>query len=1054
MTMSFADFYQHIHGNEPHEWQEKLAHDVIERGRWYEAVSAVTGAGKTSVLDIAIWTLYCQLSEGIDRTLPLRVALAVERRMIVDEAYLHAKKIADAIDTKGELAGVRGVLRSLLPDYLAQDSDNPTIMTLSMHGASTWDEMWWRPVGATIVTGTMTQIVSRVLYRGVGVSPGRRSIDAAILGTDTVRFIDEPHLMVNAAVALREQEKLVRRYVPSTVVLGATIPRSLVTDDTFFAQIDASTKRWRPLVFVSEPSKADMIKRMADLAINEHNDQGEVVVIVSTTATARDIAQAIMKKKVEVKVITSKIRPHDRSNLGVFPSKEFITVATQTIEVGVDYDAKTIISDIAPLPSLIQRAGRAGRHGRSAEVFVVSTEKLASLAGHIGVYGLETLQKTHELLESDVKSLDDLNAMDYPDTWVAESRCVKLEEHMADLLSDTFADAPWEAFLRGPDFRESLSVRVLWRDEPDLAHIVTPSKDEEIEVPLSAIKNLLIGKKDIDFADTDVLLEEKAKHGSVEIVAYQLHYDQDEGLQSVRITHTREIHPGATVILPTSAGFYHETWGWDSKSTAPVPDISYETREQAARKNRQYYYVTALSLPEITHETLRAHQSGEEAIVLPPKHSFVEGGRVIRIHRTTDKTNQGYDHIVYLADHLKQVAVLAEATAQKSPSRITSDEYYRAGIHHDLGKKIPGFQSNVLGNTNEAEPPWAKSWSESQRIPIFLTGKELPRPWRHESGIANALYRAGFHDAAWLVADHHGRGNTHPEGTVLNEVVPIDRDSTSPWDRSYESAVFRYADWYASKKPEVYGITLSDLDINSVTDDELRSPVTCSPQQNQNTYRLTGLVEPTAGYMAAFGAFAVALEQDPNALIRFVDDVAEIATSNPIIWSPIAGEFSIVKNHKVKGDIPVHFTQDYWAKTKPEDTILAACLIHNNGKPAAKVLDGGVSIDVLFDPEAGWKTASKMAGFDYSSGIKAQRLPEPVYRADIYAWIVRGQLSWGAPTGPHGAGSTVDNKFCIPVPTNGMWVTKDEIIAAARRGYGLILAKYSITDYQMGWQLT
>jgi CRISPR-associated endonuclease/helicase Cas3 len=74
-----------------------------------------------------------------------------------------------------------------------------------------------------------------------------------------------------------------------------------------------------------------------------------------------------------------------------------IVVATQVVEAGVDLDAELLVTDIAPLPSLIQRAGRAARREvRQADVYIVSDGN--ALEGAMRVYGKAEVETTLRLL--------------------------------------------------------------------------------------------------------------------------------------------------------------------------------------------------------------------------------------------------------------------------------------------------------------------------------------------------------------------------------------------------------------------------------------------------------------------------------------------------------------------------------------------------------------------------------------------------------------------------------------------------------------------------------
>lgn len=82
--------------------------------------------------------------------------------------------------------------------------------------------------------------------------------------------------------------------------------------------------------------------------------------------------------------------------------REFAVVATQVIEVGVDLDFASMISDAAPLASLVQRAGRVNRRleERTSHILIAydSTQANGDRGVYAGVYNLELTELTLEAL--------------------------------------------------------------------------------------------------------------------------------------------------------------------------------------------------------------------------------------------------------------------------------------------------------------------------------------------------------------------------------------------------------------------------------------------------------------------------------------------------------------------------------------------------------------------------------------------------------------------------------------------------------------------------------
>jgi len=74
-----------------------------------------------------------------------------------------------------------------------------------------------------------------------------------------------------------------------------------------------------------------------------------------------------------------------------------VVVATQVVEAGVDLDASLLVTDVAPLPSLIQRLGRAARRQvKAAEAYIVKDAEAVKSAA--SVYGEAEVELTLGLL--------------------------------------------------------------------------------------------------------------------------------------------------------------------------------------------------------------------------------------------------------------------------------------------------------------------------------------------------------------------------------------------------------------------------------------------------------------------------------------------------------------------------------------------------------------------------------------------------------------------------------------------------------------------------------
>ncbi|MDE2994527.1 MAG: CRISPR-associated endonuclease Cas3'', partial [Chloroflexota bacterium] len=95
----FADFFRAIHGDGPFPWQDALVARLDETDEWPDVLDLPTGSGKTAALDAAVFHL--ALRWKTPRKSALRIALVVDRRLVVDDAFARADRIAIAVANPG-----------------------------------------------------------------------------------------------------------------------------------------------------------------------------------------------------------------------------------------------------------------------------------------------------------------------------------------------------------------------------------------------------------------------------------------------------------------------------------------------------------------------------------------------------------------------------------------------------------------------------------------------------------------------------------------------------------------------------------------------------------------------------------------------------------------------------------------------------------------------------------------------------------------------------------------------------------------------------------------
>ncbi len=385
----FARFYEAVHGYRPFPWQERLARKLIE-GRWPRTLALPTSSGKTSVLDVVVFALAAQAHlPATQRTVPLRTCLVVDRRLVVDEAARHARALADALAeaTDDILAEVAAELRRF--------GAPAPLQVATLRGGMYLDDAWAAlPHQPVVITSTVDQVGSRLLFRGYGLSPQQWPVHAGLLGNDTLFVIDEAHLsqpFIDTLVAIERFRTWAEVPVitPFRVLVMSATPQT--QDGAFYlnaadydhpvlsARLDAAKPvrlapaKLRKSKQTPEEFERIIIEEAQRLAAIE--GVRIVGVVVNQVRTARRVFEAL-RQQGEALLLTGRIRPGDRdrllqqwlplikANRATEPVQTLFVVATQTVEVGADISFDALLTETAPLNALRQRTGRLDRLGR------------------------------------------------------------------------------------------------------------------------------------------------------------------------------------------------------------------------------------------------------------------------------------------------------------------------------------------------------------------------------------------------------------------------------------------------------------------------------------------------------------------------------------------------------------------------------------------------------------------------------------------------------------------------------------------------------------------
>ncbi|MFH1833973.1 MAG: type I-U CRISPR-associated helicase/endonuclease Cas3, partial [bacterium] len=420
----FSTFVEAIHGYRPFPWQTELARRVVEGEGWPAMIAAPTAAGKTLVIDLAVFALACSVDSSARPPAPRRTFFVIDRRVVVDAAFDRAVRLAQALREPRHL-----VVAEVAERLLALGGEVP-LETVALRGGVSLDQAWARsPAQPLVCVSTVDQVGSRLLFRGYGLGRGPTNllpIHAALVGNDALIILDEAHLSRPFADTL----SAVGRYrtwaegevtspwivvhmtatpepgceEPFTIgdedradsVLGPRLaakkPARLVEVRTQAPQKGDSPHERRRLERDNRTAHVETICREA-LTLLSHDQRARVVaVVVNRVAVAREIFESLRTES-EAILLTGRARSLERERLleRYLPRIEarrkedagdgpLFVVATQTIEVGADLDFDGLVTECASLDALRQRFGRLDRLGERRESWAVIVSRRDQVA--------------------------------------------------------------------------------------------------------------------------------------------------------------------------------------------------------------------------------------------------------------------------------------------------------------------------------------------------------------------------------------------------------------------------------------------------------------------------------------------------------------------------------------------------------------------------------------------------------------------------------------------------------------------------------------------------
>lgn len=705
---AYPTFFRALTGHPPYPYQHRLA-----EGPWPTLLDIPTGVGKTAAVLVAwLWRrLHADPHTG------RRLVYCLPMRSLVRQTEDVARALCDAsAPFFAELQLATPRVHAMLGGYI--------------------DAAWERdPATPAILIGTQDILLSRALNRGYAMSRYKWPVHFGLLNNDTVWVLDETQLMgvgVETSAQLQGLRAALGTIGPAhTLWMSATLgDAQLDTVDHpqpsngwpthSLEPTDHDHPRVRAIVHAHKSLSAHPIaldrntekrhaKQLADDIVALHRQRGDLtLVIVNRVARAQELYEALRKLSPgPLALVHSRFRSDDRRahEALLSSSGDRIVVATQAIEAGLDVSARTMVTELAPWPSMVQRFGRCNRDGQCPDAVIQWVD-------------IRVDDKPELALPYAPDELDDARAR-LATLSDASPHCLREVPYVAPpvarpvlrrrdlvMLFDTAPDLSGHDVDISPYVRDTgdTDVQLYWRALPgnpnDLleggAAYQAPGREELCAVSLASAKS---------FID---------KHLEPPLAAWRWSWEQ----RRFDRVDARGVRPGEILLLPAGAGGYDPALGFTGRPTrAPVPLPTPPVGQRGTE------------VDDLTHE-------GDPDTFVRSDGRWVE-----------------------LAEHLADVESEARDLALGLGLPEWATLLATAGRWHDVGKAHEAFQHKLHagGTAPQADRLWAKSPHRTRTMG--------PRHgFRHELASALAwISHATDHEPrtrnliAFLVAAHHGK---------------------------------------------------------------------------------------------------------------------------------------------------------------------------------------------------------------------------------------------------------------------------------------------------------
>lgn len=807
--MEFRKMFEIATGFEPFYYQEQMAGEADLPS----LLEVPTGMGKTAAA-ILSWVWRRQYaSPEISAKTPRRLVYCLPMRVLVEQTRDCA---ITWLNNLGFLGGVAEFEDSggkqRLKDYDPwAGKDDPTKIRVHLLMGGDVDRDWdMYPERNAILIGTQDMLLSRALNRGYALSRFRWPMQFGLLNNDCLWVMDEVQLMGNGLATttqLQAFRRIFRTAVPvHSLWMSATIHEDWLNTVDFVSALDMSRtqspededrksdifqNRYKAKKRISKApfTIADDGKDTARLAEELHRKGTLTLIMVNTVKRAQNVYARLAKlrakktegAKADLILVHSRFRQPDREKelkrLLMPPGENgTIAVCTQVIEAGVDVSAKTLITELAPWSSLVQRFGRCNRYGEYNEGTILwiayadlEDEKKLKPAP----YEPEELHKAFERLNGLTEAAPErLPAFHDPLVFshvLRHKDLIELFDTTPDLAG---SDIDVSRFIREAD---EYDVQVFWRDIPPNGPSPDekgPSREELCSVPIS---------KDL-------------------IQKTLWRWDHLEK----RWAKPMSVYPGLVLMLDADQGGYTNEVGWTGKG-----------------KSRVQVWNSLTSVPESNDDDKDSYTTSWQTIDEHTELVMKQLSALIAFHRSDlgDMACAALWDAARWHDAGKAHPQFQQAIPEGAPdkrlwgkSACRMKPYERKGFRHEL--------ASALAMLNNGVSDLAAYLAAAHHGKVRLSIRSLPhekRPSEPGRRFARGIWDGDVLPATKLCKNFQMRptvlkltymelGEDPVTGpSWLARMLKL-RDNLGPFQLAFLETLLRIADWRASSNQEDFGI--------------------------------------------------------------------------------------------------------------------------------------------------------------------------------------------------------------------------------------------------------